>query len=231
MGKPAVDKAVAVGGSFKIPSAYEGIQRAFVTWVDRGYYAKDAMSYNYEESNMLFFQQKSPLYPQGNWVVPNLIENVLDPGFFEVSSFLWPPTKKGQKSNNTSWCGGMYIINADTKYAQEAINYLDHVYGTEESTRLWYEVANRIMPYKKPISNLKVHPLQKETIENILSGKIDLTPAHNTMSPPEAGTWMTEGIGKTFIKEITPKEFVDQLDRLWQEGRKEGLTKDTIKLE
>lgn len=226
LGKPAVDKAVSVGGTWKQPAAYDAIKTAFVTWADKGYYPKDALSLTNEEAFMLFYQGITQLFPGGNAFLPGLIENVKN--FDDLSQFLWPVPKKGQKSNTVTWCGSMYIINASTKHPKVAIDYLDFLMATEESARVWYEVSNRIPPYKKPIANLKVNPLVRETLDILTAGNADLTPAHNTLSPPEAATWMTDGIGKVFLKQVTPEQFVDELDRLWQKGRAEGMTRDTV---
>jgi len=225
MGKAETDKATLIGGTWKVPAAYEGIRTAFVKWVDNNYYAKDAMSLSFEETMMLLSQKKTAIFPGANAFVPQMME-VPDQDF---ASFLWPVPKKGQRTNTVTFCGSMYVVNASTKYPKEAIAYLDFILGTEYAARTWYEVADRVPPYKKPIPGLKINPLVGETLDVLLKGDADLTPAHNTVAPPEAVSWMTDGIGKVFLKQITPEEFIDQLDAFWQKGREEGLTRDSMK--
>ncbi len=49
-------------------------------------------------------------------------------------------------------------------------------------------------------------------------------------TPPEAFVFLQKAVTEVLTGQITVKKFVDEWERLWEKGRREGLTKDTFKL-
>lgn len=228
LGKDMLEEIIYQGGTWKVPEFKEAVRKAFVEWPKRNFYIPNAAAVSYDEGNMLFYQQQAAMHPTGNWIIANYVEYIKD---FEVGTFLWPRPDPNQASCTVSFCGSGYVVSGVTKHRDLAIDYVDYLMASEEAARIWYEVAATIPPLRMSVTDLKIHPLVSEALDQIFGGKAQFVPGASMNTPPEAFVFLQKGVAEVLTGQITVEKFVDEWERLWEKGRRERLSKDTFKLE
>ena len=226
LSKDRIIKGMYQDGTWRYPETEGAIQKAFVDWVKKGYYPPSAEALNYDEMNMVFFQQKAPMHFTGSWLIGEYDANIGDA--FEVGSFLWPPAKAGQTANTVSFCGSGYVVSATTANPEAVLDYVDYVMATEEAAKIWYEVAKKIPPYKKEIPGVEIHPLVQENLDALFAGNVQLVPGLSMTVPPEVMTFLQTSAVRVITGQLTPKGWVDEFQKLWDKGKAEKLTLGTF---
>ena len=216
------------GGRWDHPETVEAIDTVFVDWVDRGFFPKNLAAFGYNDQQMMFAQGEAAMFPTGNWIVGSFIENIGDD--FEIGSFLWPALRSGGPTNTVSFVGSGYIVNAGTEHPETAIDYLDAVLADPESAKIWYETANKIPPLRQGIDveALDVHPLTRQTLDSLTDPDAATTAGLAMAAPPEVMTFLRSSAVEVVTGLLTPQDWADEFQRLWDEGRAAGQTKDAF---
>lgn len=212
-------------GSWKLVEVRDAIETAFVKWAKKDWYIPNPTAIGWSEVNMAFAQQKSATHITGSWDIDFYQKNIKD---FEVGAFQFPPARAGKPFQTVSFCGSGYIVNAKTKIPKVAIDYLDYVMATEETAKIWVEMANKIPPYKKEIAGLKVNVQLQETLA-ALAGS-DTTPGLSMTVPPEVMSFLQKSAAMVLTGQITSDQWVEEFQKLWDKSKAEGLTLGTFKL-
>lgn len=226
VGKGPAYKASFEGGTWKVPGMKEALYKSCVEW--KKFYVPNPAAIGGDDANMAFFQGRAAMQPDaGTWQIPMYRDNITD---FEVGHFLWPRPDATQTPVTVAYCGSGYQINSATKHPDAAIDYLDYLMASEEAARIWYEVAAYMPPWGRPIRDLKLHPLMKIAADRLTGGKGVFLIGLSLTAPPEAHTFLSVGTQEVITGQRTVDEFVEEWERLWEKGRREGMTKDTFEL-
>jgi raffinose/stachyose/melibiose transport system substrate-binding protein len=212
-------------GTWKLPEVREAIETAFVKWAKNDWYIPNPTAIGWNEVNMVFAQQKSATHITGSWDIDFYQKNIKD---FEIGAFQFPLPRAGKPFQTVSFCGSGYLVNAKTKNPKVAIDYLDYVMATEETAKMWVEVANKIPPYRKEIAGVKVNPQLQETLA-ALAGS-DTTPGLSMTVPPEVMSFLQKSAAMVLTGQLTSDQWVEEFQKLWDKSKAEGLTLGTFKL-
>ncbi len=226
-GKEPVTKAIFEGGTWKIPGIVEAVDKAFVEWVKKGYFPPDLLALSWQEGIMLFTTGMAAMHPTGTWVLDAYREQITD---FEVGMFLFPRPSSDLDPVVPSLCGSGYVINANTKYSEICIDYVDFLMANEEAAKIWYTDTVRIPPLRKAFPELEMYYLLKEASEVL--GREDVIFGYQIdgYTPPTPLDWLSKGLQEVMLGKVSPADFVEKWEELWIEARKEGLTKDAFKI-
>ncbi len=227
VGEEIAESGMFDGGSWDRREVVEAIE-AFLRWHGAGYFLPNAEAIGYDEMHVEFYQQDAVMHPVGNWMIGQYSQNIGDR--FPIRSMVWP-VPAGRTPTAISFVGSGYIISADTSHPQAAIDYVDFLMTDPEAARVWYEVAEFIPPLRDGLpDDLNINPLLQETLDALGGSEVDVVAGLAMAAPPEVMTFLQSSAARLMTDQLTAREWVDEFERLWQESREQGLTKDTFTL-
>jgi raffinose/stachyose/melibiose transport system substrate-binding protein len=214
-------------GDWHKPDVERAVKR-MISWTQNGCFPPSGEALNFEEGLMLFYQSKAAMYLDGSGILPMFSDSIKD---FEVGQFWYPKDNASSPEPNiVTFIGSGYMINAKTKHAAEAVNYLDYVCATEESARIWLEVGGRIPPYALAIKDLNVNPITRRIVNDLSDPAIvkRLVPGINMWVPSQVMTFLSSNIVQLKTKQIDANDWMDNMDKLYADSRAEKATLSTF---
>lgn len=212
-------------GSWDRPEVREAVQR-FLDWHEAGYFIPESQAVSYDEGAAMFYQEEALMHPTGNWMVRSYRREIGDR--FEVGSFTWP-APAGRTGATVAFVGDGWAINASTEHPEIAVDYVDFLVNDPEVARMWYEDMGIIPPLVRGLpDDIDIDPLLAEVLREFEAGDIELVPGISMMAPPRVMTFMETNAARLMTGDLDVDSWIEEFDRLWEEGREAGMTKSSF---
>jgi raffinose/stachyose/melibiose transport system substrate-binding protein len=206
VGATVADEAIKGFTSWNKPGFIEAARKA-QELVDAGFFQDGFMGMTASECNTIFMQGNVPFNYTGSWNAGNFSD------MEDVSVVLWPDHQKSG-INPTEVFGGPssgVFVNAKTKNPKIAAEFAIY-YATQLSK---YSIEQNKMPntYKLNYDPAKLSPALRDFISLFTVASANLSYRDHMLGESRTAMYV-EPIHKLFLKEITPANYVRDLDAL-----------------
>lgn len=177
-----------------------------------GLFQADLVTSDYGAARNLFGQGAAAMYMMGSWEL-GLATDANFPEEFRqnVRAFKIPVIagEKGEVDQLMAWFGGNYVINAQTKNPELAVEYVKYL--TERVGALTWE-KQAAFPAVKVQAGENDTPLAKDLLQIGADAKATSGPACLDLSTPQFKEDNQKFIQELIAGLITPEEFAQKLD-------------------
>lgn len=188
----------------RVVAAYDKM----LEWADKGYYGNGYLGVDGSGAVLAFSTGQAAMLIQGTWNVATIEQNNpdLNYGAFQI------PTEDGTRSMVSTSATGL-CVSADTENPDAAIAFANF-FASKEGQEIWVNTLNAVPCTTAIASNNDVInqmvdvDVMTESYYNILGELAD----ENAEENPTV-VWEQEQV-KVFTKELSPQEFLDQLEAL-----------------
>ncbi len=169
---------------------------------------------DYGTSRNLFGQGQAAMYVMGNWEAGLATdENFPEEFRNNVGAISYPASDKGKATDVAAWYGGGYSVSKTSKNTEAAVAFLKYFFAPENWTKQVWETGSGT-PAQKFDQFLTGNEtaLQKQLVD-IFSAMTSSsgTPVHDN-GTDEFKTKVMEAHQKLFGKQITPEQFLTEMD-------------------
>ncbi|QEH67994.1 extracellular solute-binding protein [Cellulosilyticum sp. ST5] len=202
--------ALTKKGSFVDEGIIEGAAK-LQELVDMGAFTNGALGVSRDESEVPFYNGQIPMYVNGSWTIGNInADDCPVKGKISIAKF---PTIN-EKSNVNDFTGGVaetFVVNAATKHPKEAVYALRTI--SEKFSKNLYLSGAGIPTWKVDVDESQIDPLTLQLVD-LIQDSNSFTLWWNTLLEGEDSETYMNKSAELFAKQITPEEFVKQLQTM-----------------
>lgn len=202
--------ALSKSGSYATDDMIEGAQK-LVDLVDMGAFGEGALGISRDESEVPFYNGEIPMYFNGSWTIGNVnAEGSKVKDKIDIITF---PTL-GDNSDPYDFTGGAsecFVVNSETKHPKEAVYALTEI--LQKFSRNLYEAGAGLPTWDVEVDESKIDPLTKKLVTMTDQAK-SYTLWWNMYLEGEDSELYMKKSQELFAKEITPEQFVKDLDTM-----------------
>lgn len=212
VGSKGVADATSKVTDFNDPGFLEAAT-AFADLASSGNFPEGSAGISREESEVPFFQGQVPMYLNGSWTATRVYkESSMIKDKVVVKPF---PEIKNGKSTSKDFTGGpdtAFAVSNTTKNPDLAVEVTQYL--ALEFAAAKYEIGSSILPYVNvDIDEEKVNPLMKD-IYNFTKDADSYTIWWDNLLEGKDATIYLNKLQELFIGQITPKQYVEELNGL-----------------
>lgn len=209
-GYEACYNALTKKGSFVNDGIIEGAKK-LQELVDMGAFTNGALGVSRDESEVPFYNGQVPMYVNGSWTIGNIsADDCPVKGKIAIAKF---PTINAN-SNANDFTGGVaetFVVNAGTKYPEQAVYALKTI--SEKFSKNLYLSGAGIPTWKVDVDESQIDPLTLQLVD-LIQDSNSFTLWWNTLLEGEDSENYMNKSAELFAKQITPEEFVKQLQMM-----------------
>lgn len=169
---------------------------------------------DYGTSRNLFGQGQAAMYIMGNWEAGlALDENFPEDFRNNVGAIPYPASDKGKASDVAAWFGGGYSVSSASKHPEAAVAFLKYFFKPENwAKQVWQTGAGTPAQQFEAFLTGTETSLQKELVSIFSSISSSSGTPVLDKGTEEFKTKVIEAHQQLFGKQITPEQFLDQMD-------------------
>lgn len=199
-------------GSFKDP-AFLNAATKFAELVSLGAFPEGAAGLSKDESDIPFLEGQIPMLFNGSWTAGTVMREdskiagkVIPIGFpvFEDGA--------GNKNEFTGGAVDAIMVNADTKYKEEAV--LFQKYFCENMARETYLAGAYLPAWKVEVDESNINPVTVQ-LAKLTSEAESFTLWWDTILEGQDTQTYLNALQELFLGALTPEEFVDRLEEIY----------------
>ncbi|WP_256761873.1 ABC transporter substrate-binding protein [Cohnella sp. WQ 127256] len=169
---------------------------------------------DYGTSRNLFGQGQAAMFVMGNWEAGMATdENFPEEVRKNIGAISYPTSDKGKATDVAVWFGGGYSVSKNSKHPEAAIAFLKYFFKPENwAKQVWQGGAGTPAQSFTDYLTGQESTLQKQLVD--IFGSITSssgTPMHD-MGTDEFKTKVMEAHQKLFGKQVSPEDFLKELD-------------------
>ncbi len=194
-------------------------QGHFMGGLDRYYTA------TFAESHAAFGEGKAAMNIEGSWFVSD-IGDFFGEKANNTNDWDWVPmpSAKGEAIFDLG-IGSTFSINKNTKSPDATAEFLNYYFSTDAQAALLSACGKAPAPVELKAETLKeIDPRQALMVESLGKAAAANNYGYTTWTfwPPKSDVYIYEQVEKVWSKEITPKEYLEGLQKLFAEELKAG---------
>lgn len=218
VGRRGMEKLLFEDGKWTDPGILEATYRCLDVH-KAGYIDPDGLALDYTEALARLNAGRNPIWFSGVWANAGIAEalgGVENLGFMTV-----PPWDESVPLGYPGGVGSVYSVAASSKHADICVDLFNFMFATEEGQRMWVEDKLTFPPVKADFSKFKLNRLQIKQTE---VGKMPDGVGYWLVVyfPPELLDPWRQGFAGVLNEQITPEEWLEEVQRGWEKGLKEG---------
>ena len=212
-GNDKIISTLSKKGSFKDPEFLNAAQK-LAELVSLGAFPEGAASLSKDESDIPFLEGKIPMLFNGSWTAGTVYrddskikDKVIPVGF---------PVFEDGKGNKNQFTGGAVdaiMVNANTKYKEEAV--LFQKYFCENMARETYLAGAYLPAWKVQVDESNINPVTVD-LAKLTSEAEGFTLWWDTLLEGQDTQVYLNSLQELFLGNIKPEEFVDKLQTIYE---------------
>ncbi|WP_070000387.1 extracellular solute-binding protein [Cellulosilyticum sp. I15G10I2] len=212
-GNDKVVSTLTKQGSFKDPEFLSAASK-FAELVSLGAFPDGAAGLSKDESDLPFLEGKIPMLFNGSWTAGTVYredsqikDKVIPIGF---------PVFEDGKGNKNQFTGGAVdaiMVNANTKYKEEAV--LFQKYFTENMAREGYLAGAYLPAWKVDVDETNINPVTVE-LAKLISDAEGFTLWWDTLLEGQDTQVYLNTLQELLLGAVTPEQFVDKLQTMYE---------------
>lgn len=210
-GYEACRNALTKKGSFENPGILDAA-RKFQGLVKLQAFNEGALALSRDESEVLFYEGKIPMYVNGNWTCSN-IQKASSKVKDKVIALKFP-TIAGGKGDVNDFTGGAadtFCVSSSTEYKEESVATLKYI--CENHSREAFFAGAGLPTWKLDFDEAKIDPLVLQVIKNTNDAKTYTLWWNSELESKDSVNYVNE-LSKLFALKVTPEEFCKNLQEM-----------------
>lgn len=180
--------------------------------IDAGAFNPAALGLTRDESEVPFLQGKIPMYYNGSWLGGTIDQaNSAVKGKVVAMNF---PALSGGKADKNEVLGGAiggFMVNADTKYKNEATKACKYI--AENISKKLYATGAGIPTWKVDVDQSKLSPLTQQIVDIAKKSTGNVVWWDSYLTGADADVHK-DLVAQIFGKQITPEQFAKQMNAI-----------------
>jgi len=188
--------------------------------LDKGYFQKGAMGMTHTESQVEFFNRKAAMIPCGTWLEAEMTGNI--PEDFELRMMSIPVVKEGVDPTIVGAVVNYWVVPLESKHPELGAEYLKLLFSLDNAKK-WVKEKKSLLPIIGSDTEGLSSALQSAVKIKNQATTIFIEPFLGwTPWYPSLGKVVDNGMAALLNKEITPEEYVEQIEAEAQRIREDS---------
>ncbi|MEY8356925.1 extracellular solute-binding protein [Lachnospiraceae bacterium 54-53] len=205
-GTDYVNQVVNGKATIDTPEIKESV-RLFQDMIDAGAFADGAVAISKDESQAVFLSGGMPMYYNGSWLCANIYDSDIKDDIVAINF----PTVAGGKGDPNEFLGGAdqtFMINSETKNPEKVVEI--YKFMCESFSKNVFVSGAGLPTWKSDVDTSTIENQLLAEAYNLYQNSTGLSLWWDTALTSEKATNHLETVTETFMKTITPDEFIEK---------------------